>query len=364
MSTDPRVAFDLTPVISGRTGIARYATQLMDALSRRRVKLQPFAVGRVSFPAPPETRQVRLPARVLATWWRAMPTPTIERLAGPADLVHVTGLLLPPTRRPLVVTVHDLGALRHPALHPPRQLSQQRALLKQLRRASVILAVSAAAVDELAAFGIDPERVVVTPLGLTPLPPPDPDPSLQLPAPGFLLTVGETAARKGYDVLLEALARLRPELELVMVGPPGADEQRLGRLAAQLGVDSRVRRLGPVSDATLAALYRDAAALCFPSVTEGFGLPVLEAMAAGTPVLASDIPAVREVAGPTAVYPDGESAEAWAQAIDALVNSSSGRPEMAREGPARAAQFTWERTAAATLDAYRLALGSGPPARS
>jgi glycosyltransferase involved in cell wall biosynthesis len=364
LSTQPRVAFDLTPVISGRTGIARYAAQLMAALRGCPVTLQPFAVGRSSSPVPPGTRHVRLPARVLTAWWRAVPSPAIERLAGPADLVHATGLFLPVTRLPLVVTVHDLGALRYPALHPARQLSQQRALLGALGRASAILAVSVAAADELAGFGIDRQRVVVAPLGLTPLTAPDGGSDVELPARNFLLTVGETAARKGYDVLLQALTRLKPGLELVMVGPPGADEQRLRRWAAELGVAARVHRLGVVSDDTLAALYRQAVALCFPSIAEGFGLPVLEAMAAGTPVLASDLPAVREVAGSAAAYAEGQDAEAWAKAVDALASSPETRLQMADAGRARARRFTWERTAEATLEAYRLALGSALPATS
>lgn len=359
MSAQLRVAFDLTPVISGRTGIARYAEQLMGALREDQVALAPFAVGRSSFPVPRGTRHVRLPARILATWWQMIPWPTIERLAGPADLVHATGLFLPATRLPLVVTVHDLGALRHPAVHPARQRGQQQALLERLRGAAAILAVSAVAADELAEFGIDRRRVVVAPLGLTPLPSPDGGPGIELPSRDFLLTVGETAGRKRYEVLLEALAGLSPELELVMVGPPGADEQRLERRKAELGLADRVHRLGRVSDAALAVLYQRAIALCFPSITEGFGLPVLEAMAAGTPILASDIPAVREVAGPVARYPTGEHAAAWAEAIEALLGSPSARSDMADAGRARASEFTWERTAEATLEAYRLALGSG-----
>lgn len=374
MTGAPRVAFDLTPVISGSTGIARYATQIRSALASQTVDVRPFAVGRSSFPVPPGTRHVRIPARLLGAWWNALPWPYMEQLVGGADLVHATGLFLPSTRVPLVVTVHDLGALRHPDLHPPLQVQQQRALLAKLRQAAVILAVSGAASDDLVSFGIRHERVVVAPLGRTPLPAPDgasgaeasraadteasgasgADPSRQR----FLLTVGETAARKGYGVLLEALARLDRGVRLVMAGPPGADEQRLQDLIVRLDLGDRVDRLGAVGDGQLARLYRDALALCFPSVTEGFGLPVLEAMAAGTPVLASDIPATRELAGPVALYVEDRTAEAWAQALDALIAGSLVRPETAEAGRQRAAQYTWERTAGATMQAYRLALGA------
>ncbi len=357
MSVRPRVAFDLTPVISGRTGVARYASQVQNALREQPVTVQPFAVGRSAFAVPEGTRHVRIPARLLDRWWAGIGWPYIEQLVGRADLVHATGLLFPSTRLPLVITVHDLGALRFPDLHPPRQVHQQRVLLGKLREVEAILAVSAATAEDLVSFGIDSRRVVVSPLGLTPLAEPaqatDPARSAR-----YLLTVGETAARKGYGVLIEALSRVGPELELVMVGPPGGDEDRLARLVAQLGLGARVRRLGAVSDGELAGLYRGALALCFPSITEGFGLPVLEAMAAGTSVLASDIPAARELAGPVAAYVEERSPDAWAQAIEALLAGTGPRAEQLDAGRARAAQYTWERTARSTSQAYRLALAT------
>src|SRR5207248_10199494 len=125
-----------------------------------------------------------------------------------------------------------------------RQVRQQKVLLRKLREAAAILAFSEATRDDLVSFGIECERVVVAPLGLHPLSDPEPLPEL---SPGsYLLTVGETAVRKGYRVLLEALALLEPDLGLVMVGPSGADEHRLVRLVAQLGLGRRVQRLGAV----------------------------------------------------------------------------------------------------------------------
>jgi glycosyltransferase involved in cell wall biosynthesis len=117
-----------------------------------------------------------------------------------------------------------------------------------------------------------------------------------------------------------------------------------------------VTRLGSVSDSALAALYRDALALCFPSVSEGFGLPVLEAMAAGLPVVAADIPATREVAGDAAVLVPASDVGAWADAIAALASDSAMRERLTIAGRRRGGEFTWERTAKATIEAYRLAL--------
>lgn len=361
MTPNPlRVAFDVTPVISGRTGIARYVTELGAALERDGAELRRFAVGRRSFPLPAGARHVRIPVRFLERWWRGVPWPPVERLAGDSQLIHATGALMPRTKRPLVVTVHDIAALRYPELHPDRHVRQQRMHFDALDRASAIVTVSRTTADDLAHLGVAPERLVVAPLGVTALPEPTPPSIDEEPAGIYLLTVGETSPRKRYDVLLRALSRLDQRVGLVMAGPPAGDEERLRSLAVALGVARRVRRLGAVTDATLAALYRGATALCFPSVAEGFGLPVLEAMAAGVPVVASDIPVTRELASDAALYVADHDERAWAEAIEGLVSDASLRERLVEAGRKRAAEFTWKRTAAATRDAYLLALGAAP----
>lgn len=362
MSEPPRVGFDLTPVISGATGIARYVTQLQSALEPLDVELRPFAVGRSAFGVPPGTRHLRVPARLVVAWWRLGGRPYIERVAGPVDLIHATGLFLPSTRRPLVLTVHDLAALRHAELLPERHVRQQRALIRRLPTAAAVVAVSRATAQDVVELGVAAERVVVAPLGVSPLPDPAPLPPARRPPGQYLLTVGETAPRKDYPVLIRALARLRLDLELIMVGPPGRDEEPIQRLAEELGVAQRLRRLGAVSDQELAGLYRGALALCFPSIAEGFGLPVLEAMATGVPALVSDLPVMREVAGPAAVYVEPGDVAGWAEAIETIVGSPTLREDLGEAGRARAGEFTWERTASATLEAYELALGNATAA--
>ena len=352
------MAFDVTPVISGSTGIARYTTQLADALERNGTEVRRFAVGRAAFPVPSGARHLQVPARALERWWRMVEWPRAEQLVHGAEVVHATGPLTPATHRPLVVTVHDVAALRYPDLHPPRHVSQQRAQLKALGQAAAIAAVSASTADDLANLGIPADRIVVTPLGLTPLP--DPVSSPNRPEPGYLLAVGETSPRKRYPTLLRALAQLDGELRLVMAGPPGGDEQRIQELISELGLTSRVQRFGPVSDASLSALYERAAALCFPSIAEGFGLPVLEAMACGVPVVVSDIPVMHEVAGQAAaIYVPVDDTSAWAAALAEIAALNDRRDAFAEAGRAQASTFTWDRTAEATLRAYELAAAAG-----
>ena len=328
-------------------------------MERRGMMLRRFAVGRARHPPPADTTRLPIPARVLERWWPALPGPTPERLVGGADLVHVTGLVLPCTRLPLVVTVHDLAALRHPELHPRRHVRQQRRLLSRLDRAAAVAAVSRTTADELVRFGVPAQRIVVSPLGTTFLSADRRAGAGGPPVRPYVLAVGETSPRKRHAVLLGAMARLRDELDLVVVGPAGTEEDTLEKLIIELGLTDRVRRLRFADDAALGVLYEGAVALCFPSVSEGFGLPVLEAMANGSPVLASDIPSTREVAGDAALYVQSDDERSWAEAIRWVASDTVLRGQLTAAGKERAGKFTWDRTAEATLEAYRLAIKAG-----
>lgn len=349
------VAFDMTAQISGTTGVARYVAELGAALEAEGVGLRRWAVGRALRSPAPGTRWIRTPARLLAPCWRVARTPPLEWFLGSVGVVHATGALAPATRRPLVVTIHDVAAIRFPDLHPQRHVRQQRALVRALDRAAVVIAVSQSTADDLAALGVRSERLVVAPLGLTPLPLASESLAIELPR-RYLLCVGETAPRKRLELPVRALARLHEsDLGLVLVGPPAGDEARLRGLISELGLSERVVRAKHVDDQVLARLYQDAAALCFPSVAEGFGLPVLEALSVGLPVLSSDIPTSREVAGDAAIYLPADPT-VWAEAFEAITSDKEQRRELGALGRRRAAAFTWQRTAGATIDAYRLAL--------
>ena len=349
-----RVAYDLTPVVSGSTGIARYTSRLAEALREAGTELLPFALGRAAHPPPPGTRHLAVPARAIDAWWRHAPGPDVTWLTGAADVVHATGMLVPRTSRPLVVTVHDLAGLTHPELHPPRHVRQQRVLLRALSRADAILAVSQATAEAVAARLPDPPPIFVAPLAASPLPEARPVPGLP---PRYLLTVGESAPRKGLEVALGALARLEPDVHLVMAGPAAGAEDALSRLTRSFGLETRVIRLGRVEDAGLAGLYAGALALCFPSVAEGFGLPVLEAMSAGLPVVASDIPVLHEVGGEAVLYARAGDPDSFSEPLATLAGDPAVRDRLAEAGRARAAGFTWKLTGERTLQAYATAMG-------
>jgi glycosyltransferase involved in cell wall biosynthesis len=356
-----RVALDITPELFASTGVARYSRELGRALERRGdCEVVRIAVGRRTEPPGAErVRHLPVPLRILHPAWRVLSFPSAELIAGRIDVVHSIDLIPPPTSRPLVLTVHDLAAVERSELHPARTVAMQRRRLAALGRAAAVIAISRATAERLVRRGVDRERVHVTPLGLTPLPPPERAP---LPEGRFVLAVGTLEPRKAHDVLLLAFAAASPpdDVRLVFAGPtPDGRADVLRGLAARLGIGDRLQILGAVDDARLSALYRAADLLCMPSLDEGFGLPVLEAMSVGLPVVASDIPALRELGGDAAVFVPAGDAQAVASALSRVLEDSALRVQLAGAGEARAAQFTWDATAAATIQAYESALAGG-----
>jgi glycosyltransferase involved in cell wall biosynthesis len=344
---------DATPAIAGRTGIARYVLDLAAALSEQGVEPRLFAVGRANVPPPQGCRHLKLPSRVVHRLWDHRLPPAAERLVGPIDIVHSTSLLPPTTRKPLVMTVQDLDALDHPELHSPRTRHAIRALVRHLPSAELVLAISEATARDLGRHGIDRARVVVTPLGRQGLGPPAPSTVHDGP---FLLAVGEQTPRKDLGTLLRAFARVPMAPTLIHAGPPGSDSGRLEALVNELGIAPRVRFMGFVDPPVLARLLADALALCFPSIAEGFGLPVLEAMAAGLPVVASDLPVLREVTGGHALLVPPTNVEAWTDALTRIVDDDALRQSLVDPARDHASTYTWERCASLTADAYRRVL--------
>lgn len=283
-----------------------------------------------------------------------------------AHLVHA----LPAERT--VVTCHDVDTFRSLFYPTEEQRSplfraMARRILSGLSKAARIACDTAAVRDELVRHGaIDPDRVVVVPVGVSGAfaPTPQPGDSAVATRAGLnsddlvLLHVGSTIARKRIDVLLETFAAVRrevPQARLVRVGSPFTAEQRA--LGAALGVEDRVLTLGAVDEPTLAAVYRRAALVLQPSSREGFGLPLVEAMASGTPVVATAIATLREVGGDAVTYcPLGDVA-AWTEAIVALLAERASAPDRWRArvaaGCARARCFSWSRFGDRMTDIYR-----------
>jgi glycosyltransferase involved in cell wall biosynthesis len=306
-------------------------------------------------PAPPwrppiPVAQLPLPRPLLYESWLRARRPAVERATGPVDVTHATGLVPCPTAAPLVVTVHDVAFLHDPGKFTRQGVRVMRRSLEVIRdAATLVLTPSEASRRDLEAAGVDAARIRLVPLGVDASAAPATDVEqvrrrYELP-PRFVLFVGTLEPRKNLHRLAAAVGRLDEPLPLVVAGPDGWGP------ASPDGDDrGETRFLGFVPAADLPALYAAATVFAYPSEREGFGLPVAEAMAQGTPVVTSAGTATEEVAGGAAVLVDPLDVDSIAAG---LLEGQRRATELAAAGPRRAAELTWDATAQRTLDAYR-----------
>jgi glycosyltransferase involved in cell wall biosynthesis len=344
--------------VPGGTAVAALAVGRH--LPREGVELVGVAARHATPPSDPwnppfPVQHLPLPRPLLYDAWLRLGWPPAERASGPVDLVHATTIVVPPRREhPLVATIHDLAFLHDPTQFTRRGVATfRRALARVRERADLVLCSSQATLDDCLHAGVPKERLRHIPLGVD-LPTPLPDGAVEavrrrhdLPE-RYLLFVGTLEPRKNLRRLVEAHAAVEGAPLLAVAGPAG-----WGRDAPRPD-PARVRLLGFVSEADKQALYAGAAAFCYPSTREGFGLPVLEAMARGTAVVTSRGTAMEEAAGGVAVLVDPFDTTDIARGIEEALADAAG---LAAAGPARAAQCPWGATARATAAAYREVAG-------
>lgn len=313
--------------------------------------------------APIRMQQLPLPLPLLYDVWSRADRPTIASVTGPIDLVHLTvPMRLPDEGVPVVATVHDLFPLTRPDWMTGRGARLMSLGLRTVRdRARRVMVPSEYVAQDCVEHGFDPAVIRVVPWGVAPVRVTDAEVSEVRARYGlrgpYLLFVGTMEPRKNLATLLDALVRLsRPDVTLALVGPHGWGDLH-GASGIGVGdVPSPVARLGYVPEHDLAALERGAEVFCFPSLAEGFGLPVLEAMAAGAAVLTSVVTATAEVGGDAAVLVDPCDPAALAAALARLLDDPSHAQALRRRGVVRAATFSWRRTAALVMDVYDEAL--------
>jgi len=305
-----------------------------------------------------------LPLPLLYDAWTRFGHPAILPATGPVDLVHVTVPIRPPVDDvPMVATVHDLFPITRPEMMTGRGARLMGAGLDALRdRARRIMVPSEHVARDCEQHGFDRNQIRVVPWGVAPVEPSDAQVAAVRARYGlsgpYVLFVGTMEPRKNLATLLEALVRLsRPDLTLALVGPDGWGDAAAGTTGVGTGdVPSPVVRLGYVPESDLAPLQRGAAVFCFPSHAEGFGLPVLEAMAAGAAVVTSSGTATEEVAGDAAVLVDPGDAAALSAALASVLDDPTLSSALRCRGVERANTFTWERAAQQTMDVYDEAL--------
>lgn len=307
-----------------------------------------------------------LPMSGRARWGRvAAETSWLALRSRGFDLLHHAGGTAPPLRAaPYVLTLHDLQPLEATATHGVLKRAYLNLAIPPSVTGARLTIVPSDFVRRsvLSRLSIDPDRVVVVPHGVDVLAHPTPADVLteryRLDGP-VILYPAITYPHKNHGLLVEAFAevhRQRPDALLVLTGGRGGEEDRLRAQIDRLGLRHRVRRTGRISAADVAGLYDLAAAVAVPSRYEGFGLPAIEAMAYGAPLVAADVTALPEVVGEAGVLLPVDSPSAWADALVTLLDDAAERERLANLGRAQAARFTWSANATALAGVYRRAL--------
>lgn len=364
-----RIGIDASPMLRQRGGVGWYVARLVGGLATQDGddEYRLYADG------PLETSALGLPAErwasVLARRWRLRGVARRDRV----DVFHGTNFRLRARGRlGSVVTIHDLSTERLPGLGG-RRFGQRLASAKTGRTARradrVIVHSRSAGADVAACFGVATERIAVVPLGVGPEffpePPPTQDAVRARLAPGregFILFCGSLERRKDVPTLLRAFARLRGGREryrLVLAGGDGRASPGITGLVAALGLSGAVAFEGYLEVPRLRALYAAAALFVLPSLYEGFGLPVLEAMACSTPVIAANTSSLPEVVGDAGLLVPPGDPDALAAAMTRVLEDVEFAADLRRRGLERAKRFTWEETAAQTLAVYRAVAAEG-----
>ena len=362
-----RIGFDGTPLLGRKTGVGWYTHELIDAVAllapEDEMIVFPISwrTARYLNLDPPHRPNVGVerklaPARPLWAMWDRVPFPPVEWLVN-CDVFHATNFIAPPSRKvPVVVTVHDIGFVHHPADVSPGVRRMARLLPQILTRAAAVVTVSEFTKDELLDWQPHlADKVIVIPNGshhrLESV-----NTGAAAGSEPYALMLGTLEPRKNLPLALDAISILRGrgiDLRLVLAGgrsnlidlPAMLNERGLG--------SPEVVCTGYIDDNRVASLMAGARMLVFPSLYEGFGMPLLEAMQSGVPVVAARAGASPETVGDAGLLVDPGDAEGFADAMAQLVFDDELRTTLIKAGRARAAEFTWERAAAACLRLYR-----------
>lgn len=375
------IAFDGTTLRPGRTGVGYYTEHLLrhTAALAADDEISVVSNGPVSTttPLPSNVRTLVSGGSLPRALWMQVQAPRLLRRLR-ADVVHFTNGMVPlASPVPTVVTIHDMSLTMYPEFHPRRRVILNRPFVNlAARRADAIITVSEAArCDIIRHYGIDASRVHVVLEAAAPAFGVMHDP-FELRrvreryglAERFILYVGTIEPRKNLPTLIDAFARRRAAgdlpHQLVCAGPYGWLSDDIDAQIDRLHIRDAVRFTGYVPFDDLPALYNLAEMFVFPSIYEGFGLPVVEAMACGTPVITGSVAALNEVAGDAAERVEGLDAESLGDRMVSLASSRDRREELTRLGLARAGAFSWERAAADTLNVYRQAAAQPLAARA
>jgi glycosyltransferase involved in cell wall biosynthesis len=315
----------------------------------------------------PEVRHLPIPVRVAVPLADRFPALRMESFFGDADVFHAGSLWVPASRRAaVVVTLFDLTPIRFPKYHLASNLFTVDQLKRRLGRAKAVIVPSKSTAAGLRSYSlVEEEKIRVIPLGLNPVFRPMKGCRDLLRRFGlggeFILTVGSIEPRKNLALLLQAFSLLKERHhiphKLAIAGPQGWMQEDLPRVISELKLDNEVVFTGFVPDEILNVLYNETTLLVYPSMHEGFGLPPLEAMAAGCPVAVSRVSSLPEVVGEAGRYFDPLEVEEIARTVLTVLESNDLRLRLSELGRRRSGEFSWKKAARATFALYKELLG-------
>jgi glycosyltransferase involved in cell wall biosynthesis len=355
------VAFDTGPLHGAKTGIGFAVEQLRAALvARGDVVVHDYVL---SFRARlhPDTVRLPIPASLAHRAWARAPRPMVDRWLPMVDVVHGTNYVVPPSHLPTIVSVYDGWFLHHPDDATPTVRRAGDVLRAAIARGAIVHTSSHA--TEQLMRGMFP-GVAVRTVHLGPLPLPAPSPSPPIPSLAgrpFVLSIGTLERRKNLPRLVAAFGRLaaaHADVVLVLGGGGGDDSEAVRQAIDALGpaLAGRVLQTGRVDDDVRSWLLHHAAVLAYPSLDEGFGFPLLDAMQAGTPVVASTAGSIPEVAGDAALLRDPLDVDGLAEALAIALGDTAARERLIAAGHERWPRFDWQHCAEGIADLYGLAV--------
>jgi glycosyltransferase involved in cell wall biosynthesis len=353
-----RVAFDVGPLAGPRTGVGHAVAAMRDALvGLDDVDLLPYITSFRSTP-PAGTRRLPIPAMLAHRLWGVVDHPRIDRFVASPDVVHGTNYVVPPSGAPRVVSVYDCWFLRHPSSAGGDVQRAGKVLRHSIARGATVHASSSATAAELADL-FPGCNVAMIPLASLPVPEAPADPPIPtIASRAYITAIGTLERRKNLPVLVDAfglLAAEHPGILLVLAGADGDDRPAINSAIDRLdpATAKRVVLTGRVDEAARSWLIRHAAVLAYPSLDEGFGFPLLDAMQVGAPIVASNRGSIPEVCGSAGLLSDADDAAALAANLSLAVFDSEVRARLTAAGAAQLATFSWQRCAADLAALYR-----------
>lgn len=363
---------DVTPIVVRRTGVGTYVYDLAKHLieddpgteyTGLAVTWRTLALGDLE--GKMKVRQIHVPTRAMYWSWNHLGMPRADSLMGGCDVYHATNFFVPPTRSAKrVVTVHDLSFLVVPEYSSPRIVKPFASLIRRFvhEADAIMVYCDSTRRDLIEVLDADPERIHIAPISADKRYTPDASgrsrdilrQECDILGP-YMLFVGAVEPRKNLETLFESFASICDDVPhtLVVAGPRAWGYDSARAAYERLGVGDRIRFLDYVPDHVLPALYQAADLAVLPSHYEGFGIPLLEAMRCGCPVLAANNSAMPEVVGDAGILVDQKDAGAMAEAIRNVLTDPALRDDMSHRGLDRAAQFSWTECARITADVYK-----------